>query len=247
MIAILWLLFLNIVPVALGGGVFEALYLIQFLLYLALSLAEIHKATRHAKNEAYFKPYYLKFLFNGLIVLLILRFILPILINNSADVTDIFLLFVAGYLIIISGFFIAQPVQTGYKNEDASQSHELANYEEEMKRKLIRIMERDKAYLNPELTLNHLSALAEVKLPELSSFINTNLGKNFNDYVNDYRVAEFKRLISKDIDPRATIMELAYESGFNSKASFNRIFKAHVGSTPSQFKRDIKNSLNAFK
>ena len=240
----IWASLNRIIPAELQTGIFEGLYLFQLLIYLGLSLFEVNKTQRLGQSERIFKPLYLRFLLLGLIILLIVRFSLPVLINDTTSVLYLFHLTVAIYFILIAGFFIDQPFQLNDKMDDIMQSHELANYEEEMKRKLKYVMQDDKAYLNPELTLNDLSSLMHVKPSELSNFINTNLSKNFNDYVNDYRVSEFKKLATAlTTDPQATIMELAYQSGFNSKASFNRIFKEYTGTTPTQFKRDAKNHL----
>ncbi|MTI40066.1 helix-turn-helix domain-containing protein, partial [Fulvivirga lutimaris] len=223
---ILWILVDSIIPTEMRNGIFDALYLIQILVYVGLSLSEFNKAKK-SNSSSLFKKQYLNVLLIGLVILLLTRFTLPIFTTN---VMGAFHLVVAFYLIAVSGFFVDSPVRASYQTDDIDQSHELANYEEQMKRKLKRIMNDEKAYLNPELTLNDLALLADLKLPELSGFINTNLGKNFNDYVNDYRVEEFKKLVrAKSTDPKATVMELAYTSGFNSKASFNRIFKEHTG------------------
>lgn len=241
---LIWILASRIIPAEMQAGIFEGLYLFQFLIYLGLSLYEINKTQRLGKSKRFFKPRYLQFLLLGLMILLIIRFSLPVLISDAASVMNLFHLTVAIYFVVTAGFFIDQPFQVNNKKDDLMQSHELANYGEEMKRKLKYAMQVDQAYLNPELSLNDLSGLMNVKPTELSSFINTNLGKNFNDYVNDHRVNEFKKLVTAlTADPHATIMELAYQSGFNSKASFNRIFREYTGTTPTQFKRDAKNHL----
>lgn len=238
-IPMLWVFVVSMTPIEMRRGIFDALYLFQMLVYVGLSLSEFSKAQK-SKRSSLFKNQYINVLLIGLVILLLTRFTLPII---TTSVTDTFHLLVAVYFVVLSGFFVDLPVRATYQTDDIDQLHELANYEEQMKRKLKHIMHQEKAYLNPELTLNDLSVLAEVKLPDLSSFINTSLGKNFNDYVNDYRVDEFKKLVkSEATDPRATMMELAYESGFNSKASFNRIFKEHTGKTPTQYRREVKSS-----
>ncbi len=237
----IWGLLLNFLQPELQGGVFEGLYLFQFSVYIGLSISEIHKTSRLNSSTQSYNPYYLKVIFLGLIALLLFRFTLPVMVGQTANTMNMFHVAVGVYFVMVSGFFIDHPILSNTSNSDKIQSHELANYEEEMKRKLNRIMKIDQAYLSPELTLNDLAALAQVKLPELSGFINTNLGKNFNDFVNDYRMDEFKKLVISDTrDTQATIMELAYQSGFNSKASFNRIFKERTGLTPTQFKRNFQ-------
>lgn len=107
--------------------------------------------------------------------------------------------------------------------------------DEHIARKIDDAMVKDKLYLNPELSLadlaNHLSLPAKV----VSANINAAFDKPFNTYVNAYRVEEIKqRLKSTDIE-KFTLLGIAFESGFNSKTSFNRIFKDFTGKSPSDF------------
>jgi len=69
----------------------------------------------------------------------------------------------------------------------------------------------------------------------LSQIINQYEEKNFYDFVNSYRVEEFITLAKKDIDKNFNLLGLAYEAGFNSKSSFNQVFKKITGKTPSEF------------
>ena len=69
----------------------------------------------------------------------------------------------------------------------------------------------------------------------LSQVINQRENKNFYDFVNTYRVAEFKRLISMPRNQHLTLLSVAFDCGFNSKSSFNRYFKKATGQTPSEY------------
>lgn len=75
----------------------------------------------------------------------------------------------------------------------------------------------------------------------ISLVINESLGKNFFQLINEFRVKEFKQLV---LDPKLshiTLLGLAFDAGFNSKSSFNRIFKEISGETPSSYKRKLQN------
>ncbi|GAB3936143.1 helix-turn-helix domain-containing protein [Mucilaginibacter myungsuensis] len=92
-----------------------------------------------------------------------------------------------------------------------------------------------KLYLDPTLTLVQLAGAVKLNPKVVSRNINAGLNKSFNDLINQYRVDEVKqRLRSADVE-KLTIMGIAYESGFNSKTTFNRIFKQFTGSAPSDF------------
>ncbi|ASU33355.1 AraC family transcriptional regulator [Mucilaginibacter xinganensis] len=99
-------------------------------------------------------------------------------------------------------------------------------------------MESDRLYLNPTLTLDELADALKLNSKVVSRHINVGFEKSFNDYVNTYRVEEVKRRLKSGDLAKLTIMGLAMESGFNSKTTFNRIFKTFTGKAPSDFIAD---------
>ena len=98
-----------------------------------------------------------------------------------------------------------------------------------------RAMEVDKLYLNPTLTLTELAQQVGLNAKVVSQVINAGMNQSFNDFVNAYRVNEVKRRLQTDDVSRFTLLGIAFESGFNSKTTFNRIFKEHTGQSPSAF------------
>lgn len=100
---------------------------------------------------------------------------------------------------------------------------------------LIRIMQSEQLYKNPDLTLDELSEALSVLPNHLSQVINSLENKTFYDYINQLRVNEFIGLISKVDNKKYTLLSLAFECGFNSKSSFNRNFKKVTGLTPSEY------------
>ena len=100
---------------------------------------------------------------------------------------------------------------------------------------LLDVMKRVEPYRNPGLKLNDLAELIDVHPHYLSQLINEQLEKNFYDFVNSYRTELSKTLL---VDNKETnITQIAYESGFNNRASFNKVFKNQTGMTPSQFRK----------
>lgn len=92
-----------------------------------------------------------------------------------------------------------------------------------------------KLYLNPELSLAELARYINLPAKTVSLNINAAFNKPFNTYVNTWRVNEVKRRLGTTDAEKFTLLSIAYESGFNSKTSFNRTFKEITGSTPSKF------------
>ncbi|MCE7996100.1 MAG: helix-turn-helix transcriptional regulator [Roseivirga sp.] len=102
-------------------------------------------------------------------------------------------------------------------------------------KELLAYMEEEKPYLNGRLSLKDVAQYLNISVNHLSQIINEQLHKSFFDFVNTYRVEEVKRLLSESRHEQLTLLAIAYDSGFNSKSSFNSIFKKITGVTPSQY------------
>jgi AraC-like DNA-binding protein len=103
---------------------------------------------------------------------------------------------------------------------------------------VVEYMQRKKPYLESELTLDQLAAQLSLKPRLLSRSINEMLGQNFFDFINHYRIEEARRLLTNPKDEKITILEVLYEVGFNSKSSFNTLFKKYTGLTPTEFRKN---------
>ncbi len=102
--------------------------------------------------------------------------------------------------------------------------------------RLLRHMEAHNPYLDPDIRLDDIATSLSMSPYHLSQTMNELLGVNFYAFVNTYRVEEAKRKLSDPEHFHKTVLEIAFDSGFNSKATFNRIFKQHTGQTPTQYK-----------
>lgn len=100
---------------------------------------------------------------------------------------------------------------------------------------LAAFMENQKPWLDPELTLSVLAEQLQLNVSQLSYLVNNGFNQNFNDFVNTYRVEEVKAKLSAPGFQHLSLLGIAFESGFNSKATFNRAFKKLTGQAPSQF------------
>ena len=113
----------------------------------------------------------------------------------------------------------------------------------DMKEKSIwlkKVLKANVYYEDPELSLTSLAEKLELTVHELSRLINTGLKKSFNDFINEYRVAEVIRKMHDPAFDHITLLGIAYESGFNSKATFNRIFKQMTGKSPVELKNELR-------
>jgi AraC-like DNA-binding protein len=101
-------------------------------------------------------------------------------------------------------------------------------------------LEEKKPYLDENLKLPDVADTLGLSVNDLSQVINEGMGKTFPDLLNEYRLKEVKRKLLDPAQDYKTILALSLESGFQSKASFNRIFKAKEGMTPSEFRETYR-------
>jgi AraC-like DNA-binding protein len=102
---------------------------------------------------------------------------------------------------------------------------------------LVKLFETDSIYQESKLQLSDVADRLQVPAHNLSQTINTMAGKPFYDFVNSYRVRYFQKLLEDAGQRRFTILALGLQSGFNSKASLNRVFKEHTGLSPSEYQK----------
>ncbi len=99
------------------------------------------------------------------------------------------------------------------------------------------IMKNEKPYLMPDLTLDDLAGRISINPRYLSQLIRRSFNLNFFDFINTHRIEESKKLLSSDDDKKKTVLEILYDSGFNSKSAFNNAFKKYTGITPTEYRR----------
>jgi AraC-like DNA-binding protein len=163
----------------------------------------------------------------------------------TIEITSLFFFFVLGYYgfnqtTVFANVEVKSPdpiksvgyERSGLSDEQAAQHH----------RQLLAIMKEKRPYLNGELSAQELAQLVGISTHQLSQVLNTIQQESYFDFVNRYRVDEVKaRLQNKDY-AHLTLLGIALDSGFNSKTSFNTIFKKFTGQTPSQFQKTLTNA-----
>jgi len=134
-----------------------------------------------------------------------------------------------------------QPVQSGIPIPQTEPKN--GNRFPGLKEKLLQFMETNKPYLKSDLKISELADSLSVPYHQLSQLINDEFLVNFYDFINKYRVEDAKKLLIED-SRNYKILAIAYEVGFNSKATFNRVFKKFTDHTPSEFKEKFTPSLS---
>ncbi len=161
------------------------------------------------------------------------------------NVVTLMLIFVFANIIVYRG--LKQPeIFSGIDEKPKYESSPLSKADiEEYLKKMTAFMKSEKPYLEPSLNITELAHKLSIPARHLSQVINQSLNKNFFDFVNSYRIEEAKQHLANHSTNKKTVLEILYEVGFNSKSSFNNVFKKYTGMTPTEFKRShSKSNLN---
>lgn len=194
---------------------------------------------------------WLKYIIASLIILFIGVFCM-IALGTRTDIIPVGKIFTmvaavqSGYLLCIVFFSLRQSIifnQQGTLDIDNVVINEKKtnaqdkNQSDIVSQKLLKFMETERPYLDEELNLQKLSLLMDISTHQLSQTINQGLSTNFYKFVNAYRIEEVKKKLTDPEFEKYSILGIAFESGFNSKSTFNKIFKEETGMTPSEFKK----------
>ncbi len=232
------------------------------LIFLALSLRH-YKKYRKWLDENYSDTEKIKFdwLRNFLYI-----FTFVFILSGIFDFTDSFIfklsyiqyfyfqliLALTTYYLAVAGYLRSQTIELSFGSATESLESEqtvavslrknlLAEDElAKLKYKLQNLMSSQRPFLNSQLTLTDLSRKLGVNSAVLSYVINSGFNKNFNDFINEYRINEVKEKLNSGTKGNFSLLEIALDCGFNSKATFNRAFMKFVNISPKEFQEKIK-------
>jgi len=106
----------------------------------------------------------------------------------------------------------------------------------ELADKIQKTIEEEQLYTNPNVSLRFLEDHLTLSAKEISLTLNHYFHKNFYEYINTFRVEMAKEKLTSSTNQNLTIEAIGYDSGFNSKATFYRIFKEHTGKSPGAYR-----------
>lgn len=110
---------------------------------------------------------------------------------------------------------------------------------------LVELMEKAELYLDNELSLTKLAQHMKLHPKSLSQLINAKTGKNFNEYINSFRIQEARRLLEDSDKDNMSVLEIAFDSGFNSKSTFNTLFRQTFGLSPTAYRQQRPSQIKA--
>ncbi len=130
--------------------------------------------------------------------------------------------------------------ETGELPEEETYCKQPGNGDTELFRKLHRLLAEENWFRNPDITLDTIATHMKINRNYLSQAVNRCTGKNFNTLVNEYRIKEAVRIMSQQNAAMPTIESIAFDSGFNDRKSFYRVFKKVTGLSPSEFRDSLQ-------
>jgi AraC-like DNA-binding protein len=130
----------------------------------------------------------------------------------------------------------AQP-QKSAPEKQTSQSRLDAATTERLLNRLNTLMQEEKLYTQAELSLQSLASQVGTQPYLLSELLNRHLNRSFFDYINQFRIEEVKTRLRSPESKTYTLLSIAMDAGFNSKSTFNEVFKKYTGQTPSAYRK----------
>ena len=221
---------------------------IQAIIYISIILYTIYKHKKQlSDNFSNTEGVSL----NWLMILLIFFVIISVVQEISGNIDSVFFDTKARigynifYMFTVAFIGIGGIIQKDIYNkklntpEESNKKYKSSSLDNKTKEELIKklkiYLEKEKPYLNSELRLDDLSNLMNTNRQYLSQIINETFNQNFYTLINNYRIEEIKSMFLENKHKQLSIMGIARSVGFNSKSTFNTLFKKHTGLTPSDF------------
>lgn len=241
--------------------IFNWALIIQGLVYVAAGLRLIARFNRQLKNVlSSIEQLQMTWLRNTTLAILSawLLFLIEdtlmiegINLSNFVLVSVVFAIYVyaVGFIGLMKSEIFASPEveqtmhQISEESDESTTKYQKSGLSEETARQIVEqllvLMENKKPYTESLLTLAQLAEMLSVTPHNLSEVINTQLKKNFYDFVNGYRIEQVKKDLIDPSKLHIKILSLAFDAGFNSKATFNTLFKEMTGKTPSEYRKNL--------
>jgi AraC-like DNA-binding protein len=236
----------------------SAIFITQFLVYLVLIVLSIVKYSRRTRAQNLASDRAVLFEIRFFVIASTLLWLGAIVryALDSGGSTNLLVPLGASVMVYAMGYLkMRRPAMDPAGSGETEESDTVAarKYEKSMLtparserylNKLLQLMETERPYTDGDLTIQKLAQQLAIPLPHLSQTINERLGKSFPDFINSYRVAEAKKKLLDPALKHLSVLGIAEEVGFNSKSSFNAVFKKHTDMTPSEFRNALGSNHN---
>lgn len=224
--SIYWYSFTELVPV------------IATIMVLTYQIFFLFKHFREIEKKQFYKQSFVLSFFSILTILWVADLLFNLPVYSIIEVILCLFLFCLGYVVYFQPNFFEIPMQ---KNKSGDE--QFSKFNDEASLTVIKnLIEKEKLYLQPRLSINDLSETSKLPSRYISYLINKNYKINFTTYINRYRINEVLIKLQNSEESHKTIFGIALDSGFNSKSSFNKVFKDITGKSPTKYLSKVKNS-----
>lgn len=211
--------------------------------YLAYSIWLIYRHTQRQQESIWnFKDLTLRWLSRLLMLFLLVICLVAFFSFTSDDDTgDIYIASGCSFIFYGISFYLISHLQAFGTEKQPKKRYERSVLDAEMaddiRQKLERCIHIGKPYLNTELTMPLLAEQLKISPHHLSQVINEQYRLNFSDFINQHRIEEMKSRLSDPAYHHIKIEQIAFDTGFNSKSTFQAAFKKFTGTTPSTYRK----------
>jgi AraC-like DNA-binding protein len=233
-------------------GIRSALLLLQFFVYLTLIAFMLVSYSRKTSGRELWTEKTIRFQVRFLLITFMSLWAVGLLhyaaslvwpaYYNTPETDLIIPLGITVFVYALAYLALKKPeTLTGIAAAGAAKKYERSSMtperSEKYVQKLLHFMETNKPYTDGDLTLRKLAKKLSIPPQYLSRVINERLNQSFVDFINTYRVEEAKKSLLDPAKKHYSLLAIAEDVGFNSKSSFNLVFKKHTNMTPSSFRK----------
>lgn len=165
-------------------------------------------------------------------------------IDNLSLIIESLFIYLISYFVLSQREIFDNELIRELKEEKTNQKVKLSDpFIERNYSKLVLLMEKDELYLQNAITLKQIADNMNIPAYQLSQLINTRTDSNFYSFINNYRIKRACSIIQDADMKKMTILDIAFASGFNSKTTFNEVFKKVTHMTPTEYRKSSKSLL----
>lgn len=232
----------NIISYSLHEYIINPIFKFLHLMFYLIACFMFYKTNKKMLNEKVLNWFLIVLSFYTFFILANISSTLMFIYNRFDTISDIIIILSMGFFVIISllmGYvepivFTGNPLKKYIGKIKYGRNGISKELSIDLKHKLIGEMQDEKLFLDNKLTLAKLSTHMNISKHHLSQVINENFNIGFFDFINRFRVDEVIKIL--ECNPHTNILEAAYSSGFNNKASFNKAFKKITKYTPTEYR-----------
>lgn len=190
----------------------------------------VNRIRKHLASQVPFKDEIINYRKNG--EEYVCRLVIHPIFNNQQELTNYIAFEVDGDEVPEETDLSLFQLEEKYRSSSLKGAKEIKLYH-----RLRRLMETEKLYLDPDLTLRTVADRLNTNTKYLSQVVNHHAGKNFQHFLNTYRIREVKEKICNDSFQHLTLFGIALQCGFKNKSTFYKVFKEITGTTPRNYLR----------